>query len=236
MQRLGKHSPAAMDTRATEEVMLETVFSTRSVQTGYKEDNWCNDDCSILEAVKTGGSWKEAAVQRGVQLRNQRTSDCYKQLPDNYKWRHPVENHTHTTWKYITTLGTCFSNSCNKIAAHNADSFSRLASRKTVLGYDYTCLYAGGIQFESRPGHRLSWLRFSWFLSPSKQCCDITRKYAKTFSFQIISNYSLSNTNANRPTKWAMNETKWKVISSAVRWHSTDVSEEHFLSIFHVEE
>jgi hypothetical protein len=36
-QRLGKHVPMATDTRATTEVLLETVFLTRSVQRGYKE-------------------------------------------------------------------------------------------------------------------------------------------------------------------------------------------------------
>jgi hypothetical protein len=40
-QRLGKHVPAATDTHATIEILLETVFSTRSVQRSYKEDNWC---------------------------------------------------------------------------------------------------------------------------------------------------------------------------------------------------
>jgi hypothetical protein len=38
-QRLGKHVPGATDKHATIEVMLETVFSTRSVQRAYKEDN-----------------------------------------------------------------------------------------------------------------------------------------------------------------------------------------------------
>jgi uncharacterized NAD(P)/FAD-binding protein YdhS len=37
-QRLGKHVPAATNTHATIEVLLETV-STRSVQRGYKEDS-----------------------------------------------------------------------------------------------------------------------------------------------------------------------------------------------------
>jgi hypothetical protein len=41
-QRLGKHVPAATDTHATIEVLLKTVFSTRSVQRGYREDNWGN--------------------------------------------------------------------------------------------------------------------------------------------------------------------------------------------------
>jgi hypothetical protein len=39
-QRRGKHVPSATDKHATLEVRLETVFSTRSVQNGYKEDSW----------------------------------------------------------------------------------------------------------------------------------------------------------------------------------------------------
>jgi hypothetical protein len=37
-QRLGKHIPAATDTHATIEVLLETVFSSLTAQRGYKED------------------------------------------------------------------------------------------------------------------------------------------------------------------------------------------------------
>jgi hypothetical protein len=36
-QRFGKHVPTATDTHAAIEVLLETVFATRSVQRGYKE-------------------------------------------------------------------------------------------------------------------------------------------------------------------------------------------------------
>jgi hypothetical protein len=39
-QRIGKHVPAAMNTNTT--ILLETVFSTSSVQSGYKEENWGN--------------------------------------------------------------------------------------------------------------------------------------------------------------------------------------------------
>jgi hypothetical protein len=39
MQRIGKYVPAAMN-KHTIELLLETVFSTRSVLSGYKEDNW----------------------------------------------------------------------------------------------------------------------------------------------------------------------------------------------------
>jgi hypothetical protein len=38
-QRLATHVPAAEDTHATIQVLSETMFSTRSVQRGYK-DNW----------------------------------------------------------------------------------------------------------------------------------------------------------------------------------------------------
>jgi hypothetical protein len=37
--RLSKHVPAAKDTDATIQVLLETVFCTLSAQTGCKEDN-----------------------------------------------------------------------------------------------------------------------------------------------------------------------------------------------------
>jgi hypothetical protein len=35
---IGKHVPAATNTNTILELLLETVFSTRSVQWGYKED------------------------------------------------------------------------------------------------------------------------------------------------------------------------------------------------------
>jgi hypothetical protein len=53
-QRLGKHFHAATDMHATIEVLLETVFSIRSVQMGYKEENWDNQVSSLREAVKRG--------------------------------------------------------------------------------------------------------------------------------------------------------------------------------------
>jgi hypothetical protein len=39
-QWIGKHVPAATNTHATIELLLETVFPTWSVQMGYKEYNW----------------------------------------------------------------------------------------------------------------------------------------------------------------------------------------------------
>jgi hypothetical protein len=53
-QRLGKHVPAATDVHATIQVLLETGISTRSVETGYKEDNWCSRVSSVLESMKRG--------------------------------------------------------------------------------------------------------------------------------------------------------------------------------------
>jgi hypothetical protein len=55
-QRLGKHVPAATGTHATIEVLLETVFSTRSVQRGYKEDSWSNQVSYVRESVRKRGS------------------------------------------------------------------------------------------------------------------------------------------------------------------------------------
>jgi hypothetical protein len=42
----------------TIEVLLETVFSTRSMQRGDKEDNWGNQHNSVWEAVKKKKNWK----------------------------------------------------------------------------------------------------------------------------------------------------------------------------------
>jgi hypothetical protein len=39
MQGLGKHVPAATDTYATIEILMEAVFYIRPVKRGYKADN-----------------------------------------------------------------------------------------------------------------------------------------------------------------------------------------------------
>jgi hypothetical protein len=39
-QRIGKHVPAATNTHTAKELVFETMFSTRSVQRSYKEENW----------------------------------------------------------------------------------------------------------------------------------------------------------------------------------------------------
>jgi hypothetical protein len=45
-----KHFPAATNTNATMELLLETVFSARSVQRGYKEGNWGDPvSCQLTE-------------------------------------------------------------------------------------------------------------------------------------------------------------------------------------------
>jgi hypothetical protein len=52
--RFDKHVPATTDKHATIEVLLETVFSTQSVQMGYKEDNWGNRVSSVRKSVRKG--------------------------------------------------------------------------------------------------------------------------------------------------------------------------------------
>jgi hypothetical protein len=39
-QRIGKPVPAVTNMSITIELLLEMMFSTQSVQSGYKEDNW----------------------------------------------------------------------------------------------------------------------------------------------------------------------------------------------------
>jgi hypothetical protein len=49
-QRIGKHVPLAMNTNTTIELLLETVFSTQSVQSCYKEDSWGDSfSCQLVE-------------------------------------------------------------------------------------------------------------------------------------------------------------------------------------------
>jgi hypothetical protein len=51
-QRLGKHVPAATNTYAAIEVLLEGVSSTRSVPRSYKEENSGNQFSSVRKSVK----------------------------------------------------------------------------------------------------------------------------------------------------------------------------------------
>jgi hypothetical protein len=39
-QQIRKHVPAATNTLATIDLLVEAAFSTRSVERSYKEDNW----------------------------------------------------------------------------------------------------------------------------------------------------------------------------------------------------
>jgi hypothetical protein len=66
-QRLGKHLPAATDTHATIEVLLEMVFSIRSVERGYKKNNWGNRISLVGESVKKRVQLEGAVVQRGLE-------------------------------------------------------------------------------------------------------------------------------------------------------------------------
>jgi hypothetical protein len=66
-QQLGKHITATTDTHATIEALLEMVFSTRSIQRGYNEDNWGDRVSSVWASVRKRGSWKGAAIQKGLE-------------------------------------------------------------------------------------------------------------------------------------------------------------------------
>jgi hypothetical protein len=58
-QRIGRHVLAATKTNTTAGLLLETVSSTRSVQSGYKEDNGATQlfvSCRLrVEFFKGGG-------------------------------------------------------------------------------------------------------------------------------------------------------------------------------------
>jgi hypothetical protein len=54
-QSLGKHVTVATDTHATVEVLVGTMFSTRSVPMSYKEENWGNQVSSIRECGRKRG-------------------------------------------------------------------------------------------------------------------------------------------------------------------------------------
>jgi hypothetical protein len=61
-QRLGKHVPAAMNTKETIEVLLETIFSIRSMQSGYKRRRSrveAGSNTSIVALRVVGGDEKE---------------------------------------------------------------------------------------------------------------------------------------------------------------------------------
>jgi hypothetical protein len=66
-QRLGKYIPAATNTHAILEVLLETVYFTLSVQKGYKEDNWDNQVSSVWESVRKRDSCKGGDLRTGAE-------------------------------------------------------------------------------------------------------------------------------------------------------------------------
>jgi hypothetical protein len=66
-QRLGKHVPAATNTYKAIEVLLETVFSTRSCKGVITKSIGVKQIRFVQESVKQRGSWKGAAVQRGLE-------------------------------------------------------------------------------------------------------------------------------------------------------------------------
>jgi hypothetical protein len=51
-QQISKHIPASTNTHAKIELLFETVFSTRSVQMGYKEDKWDDPDSWALSSAR----------------------------------------------------------------------------------------------------------------------------------------------------------------------------------------
>jgi hypothetical protein len=63
-QSLGKHVPAAMHKHATIKALLETMYSIRSVERGYKEDNWGNRVSSVREFVKKRDNWKRTGSEQ----------------------------------------------------------------------------------------------------------------------------------------------------------------------------
>jgi hypothetical protein len=62
-QWLSKHIPVRLDTHATKEGLLETVFPTWSMQKGYKEDNWGNEVSSVWDAAMKRDSWKRVGMK-----------------------------------------------------------------------------------------------------------------------------------------------------------------------------
>jgi hypothetical protein len=52
MQHIGKHVPSATNTHKTIELLLKTMFSSRSVQRSYLEDNWGNPVSWDLSSAK----------------------------------------------------------------------------------------------------------------------------------------------------------------------------------------
>jgi hypothetical protein len=65
-QRLSKHVPIATNRCATIDVLLKTMFSTRSMQRGYEEDNWGNPVSNLC------GGWVEYLHRSPARRRRRR--------------------------------------------------------------------------------------------------------------------------------------------------------------------
>jgi hypothetical protein len=68
--------PKATDKHATIWVLLQTVFSTRSVEKRSKEDNWGNQVSSVRESMKKRVQLKGNRCSEWTWARNQRNCHC----------------------------------------------------------------------------------------------------------------------------------------------------------------
>jgi hypothetical protein len=84
-QRIDEHVPAAANTHATIELLLERVHSTRSLQRDYKEDNW-GDAVSLVETCKGGAVvnlWDTEAERISI------VESCYQVTASESRLRGP---------------------------------------------------------------------------------------------------------------------------------------------------
>jgi hypothetical protein len=66
---------------------LETVFSAQSVQRGCEEDSWSNRVSSVREYVRKRGSWKGAAIQRGLEHGSRRIAIVRSRCQATAVWK-----------------------------------------------------------------------------------------------------------------------------------------------------
>jgi hypothetical protein len=68
-QRIGKHFLAATNTHTTIDLLLETVFSTRSMQNDYKGNSWDHlVSCQSVESQPVKRRLGERFVSNGLNL------------------------------------------------------------------------------------------------------------------------------------------------------------------------
>jgi hypothetical protein len=83
-QRLNKQVPAATNTHATIEILLEMMFATRSVARGYKEKSWCSvreSEARRLQLERSRSSERTwAHKQMNSHCRNRYQETCSKRL------------------------------------------------------------------------------------------------------------------------------------------------------------